>query len=195
MKRRTANISAARVKNLLAMVATFFVVVMAAGFLVVGMSLLRFPSTTETWPWLLAYPILSGSLMIVLASVILWLHVKPWSFALVGIFGTVAFRMILACIVGRDLHGRPLPRLNPTLLALEMLVITVLLYRLLDGKVHHRDYVAVMALYFGMAWSLSSPAFSNGTIAGPAFGILALITALGMRKFASNPRRVAPTFR
>jgi hypothetical protein len=165
------------------------------GILIVGVGLLRSPKTFQTWSWLQANPYLYGCLFVIIASVVLWLTMQRWSRVLPWVFATGALRAFVSVATGYAYSppSKPIPRTEAAAVGIVMLLIAMLSGVLASRRLRYGDYVAFLALYFGLAWSVSSPQGNLDVLVGPVVGISALAIAWLHHKVSIKKRREAPT--
>jgi hypothetical protein len=163
------------------------------GFLIVGVGLLRFPKSFETWPWLQSSPYFYGPVLIIVCSIVLWLMSERWSQLLPWFFGVTCLRALFGGIIGIA-SGRPhrgVPPFEAFLIAGVMFFFSVLTNKMVARRLDRWDVVAIMMVYYALAWSVSAP---RDTFLAPVLALFPLAFVALIRQRAKPRRRAAPTF-
>lgn len=170
-----------------------FGAVLTFGVLVVGVGLLRFPRTFQTWSWLLEHPYLYGCAALCIASVVLWVTVPQWALFLPWFFGTAALRASISVITAHPYPqpSQPIPRFEAATVAMVTLLIAMFSQSLISRKLRGPDQVAILVLYFGLAWFVASPQGNLDVLVGPVGGISALAIAWLHHKVSIRKARSA----
>jgi hypothetical protein len=151
------------------------------GFLFSGFSLVRNPKTISESSWTYQHPLFFGFAFILLTSGVLIWTSDRWRKAIPGLFvlGTLnGFAMIITGQTNSIPH-HVIPRWQASVVTVEMLAIALLSLKMVDRELNVWDKCALMSLYYGLAWSVSSPLGSLESVLSPSAGIVGLLIAAG----------------